>query len=203
MPATAAAPVHDTGDPNRCVCGDAAARPALSSSMQPGHCGGHAAHQRRTPPVARSSERLNGRMRDARKGRPPVVTDDDFGAAAFAGGSEREPIVRRRARLSSHAAVRGVAAGTPASMGIQHSVGLRLPSAAAFLRRTGSETSRWDGGPAGCEQDALRRSGRDEHRFPGQTRPRRTAGATSHGVGSRGLDSKRRAVTTGRDSGAG
>jgi hypothetical protein len=50
-------------------------------------------------------------------GRPPVVTDDDIGAAAFASGSERDPIVRRCARSSSRASVRAASPATTASHG--------------------------------------------------------------------------------------
>jgi hypothetical protein len=46
-------------------------------------------------------ERVPGPSTYARSGRPPVVTDHDIGAAAFASGSERDPIVRRCARSSS------------------------------------------------------------------------------------------------------
>jgi hypothetical protein len=48
---------------------------------------------------------LDRRLRRSLR-RPPVVTYDGSGAAAFAGGSEREPIVRRRARSSSGAGAR-------------------------------------------------------------------------------------------------
>jgi hypothetical protein len=45
--------------------------------------------------------RLRRRAADSRKGRPAVVTDDDVRALAIAAGSEREPIVGRRAPNSS------------------------------------------------------------------------------------------------------
>ncbi len=61
-----------------------------------------------------AAEGLQGRLGRCRLGRAPVVTDDDIRASPFADGSEREPIVSRHARGSSHAGVRNAAAETTA-----------------------------------------------------------------------------------------
>jgi hypothetical protein len=52
-----------------------------------------------------TSKRLGSGARDARSGRPAVVTDDDVRSLAITAGSEHEPIVGRRAPNSSRAGV--------------------------------------------------------------------------------------------------
>jgi len=72
----------------------------LSLSTHPDTCR-HSAPPERTPALARSSERRRVAASDARSGRLAVVTDDDVRSLAITAGSEREPIVGRRAPYSS------------------------------------------------------------------------------------------------------
>jgi hypothetical protein len=71
-----------------------------------------APHDEQAPRLMRSS-RSQGRL--------AVVTDDDARALAIAGGSEREPVVGRRDRISSKASASGSAARALAPLPMQAS----------------------------------------------------------------------------------
>jgi hypothetical protein len=106
----------------------------------------------------------------ARSGRPAVVRDDDVCALAIAAGSEREPIVCRRARSSSGAGMSSRPVKTPTHQRSSgHLASRRVPAAARIRPQRASPPCRLTRSLA-CRQRA---SARPDSRVGGASKAER------------------------------